>query len=112
PVGQRAALSALRKLADVAGVAPVDVDASGHVSIEEERFRETDRVVLSAGAGRQGDREAFAAAEEIRRLKGRLSEESLEFRYTGAERDLVAVLFLELQADVDFVRFAGGLFHV
>ena len=94
----------LRELADVADVAPEQVEAAGDVAVEQERLGERERVVLRARAGRQRDREALAAAEEVRRLERQLAEEPFELRDAGAEGELVAVLLLELQLDVDLVR--------
>src|SRR5205823_9460902 len=86
--------------------------AAGDVAIEEERLREGQRVVLRARPGLQRHGQALAAAEEIGRLKRELAEEPLELRHAGAERELVAVLLLELQLDVDLVVDARRLVDV
>src|SRR4051812_17661299 len=110
--GDHGAGRTLRELADVADVLAEDVEAAGDVAIEEERLLERKRVVLRARAGRHRQREALAAAEEVRRLEGQLTEEALEFGDAGAKRQLIAVLLFELQLDVDLVRRVGRLLDV
>ena len=71
-----------------------------------------DLVVLGAVALLRGDAERLAAAEEVRGLERQLPEEAVELRHAGAERQLVAVLLLELQRDVDLVVDARRLLDV
>ena len=100
----------LRELADVLDLLVEDVDARRDRAIEEERLGEADLVVLGAVALLRRHAERLAAAEEVRRLERELAEEALVLRDAGAERDLVAVLLLELQPDVDLVASASGVF--
>ncbi len=109
PEPDHAARRALRELADVPHVVPVQIDAAGDVAVEQERLGEGQRVVLRAGAGRQRHREALAPAEEVARLERRLAEEALELGDAGAEADLVAVLLFQLHLDVDLVGDARRL---
>src|SRR5262249_59004150 len=67
--GQDRAGRALRELPDVANVLPEDVEAAGDVAVEEERLLEGERIILRARAGRQRQREALTAAEEVRGLE-------------------------------------------
>src|SRR5207244_13613858 len=57
-------------------------------------------------------REAFAAAEEVRGLERELAEEAFELRHAGAEGELIAVLLFELQLEIDFVLLARRLLDV
>src|SRR5206468_5447862 len=104
PEHQHTADRFLRELTDVADVLAEDIESAGHVAVEEERLGERERVILRPRSGLQRQREALAAAEEVRRLKRQLAEEPFELRYPGAERQLIAVLLLELQPHVDLVR--------
>ena len=112
PAREVAAGRFLRELIDVAQRALVDVDAAGDIAIEQERLRERELVVLRPRPDLQRHRERLAAAEEVRGLERQLAEEALELRHAGAERQLVAVLLLELQRDVDLVLLAGRLLDV
>ena len=103
PEHQVAAGRLLRVVADVLQRALVDVEAAGDVAVEQERLGERQLIVLRAIAGLHRDRQALAAAEEVRGLERQLAEEALVLRDAGAERQLVAVLLLELQRDVDVV---------
>src|SRR4029077_6257387 len=49
------------------------------------------------------------APEEVRRLEGQLTEEPLELRDAGTERELVAVLLLELHPHVHLALGARQL---
>ena len=91
----------LRELIDVADLALEDVDAGGDRPVEQERLGERDLVVLRPRPGLERQRQRLAAAHEVRGLERQLTEEPLELRHAGAERELVAVLLLELQRDVD-----------
>ena len=71
-----------------------------------------DLVVLRAVALLRRHAEGLAAAEEVRRLERQLPEEAVVLRDAGAERDLVAVLLLELQLDVDLVLGVRRLLDV
>ena len=95
---------------DVLDLLVEDVDAGGDRPIEEERLGEPDLVVLRAVALLRRHAEGLAAAEEVRRLERELPEEALVLRDAGAERDLVAVLLLELQPDVDLALPRSGVF--
>ena len=102
----------LRELVDVVDVVLEDLDAARHVAVEQERLGEPERVVLRERPGLQRHRQAFAAAQKFERLERELAEEAFELRDAGAERELVAVLFLQLQPDVDLVRLVRGLLDV
>ncbi len=104
-----AARRLLRERADVVDRPVEDVDAAGDRAVEQVRLAERQLVVLVALAGQHRQRQRFALAEEIRRLEGELGEGALELRHAGAERQLVAVLLLELQGDVDLVLLARRL---
>ena len=93
----------LRELPLVADLAGEQIDAGRHRPVEQERLGERELIVLGAVALLRGDGERFAAAEEVRGLERQLAEEAVELRHAGAERQLVAVLLLELQLDVDLV---------
>ena len=80
--------------------------------VEEERLGEAELVVLRARALLQGDRERFAAAQEVRRLERQLPEEAFVLRHARAEGELVAVLLLHLEPDVDLVLGIGRLLDV
>ena len=108
----RRARRLLRELADVADVGLEQVEAAGDVAVEEERLGEGERVVLRARAGLQRERQAFAAAQEVRGLERQLAEEAFELRDAGAEGQRIAVLLLELQPDVDLVRLVRRLLDV
>ena len=99
----------LRELADVADLADEQVDAAGDRPVEQERLGERQLIVLGAVALLRRDGEGLAAAEEVRGLERQLAEEAVELRDAGAERQLVAVLLLELQRDVDLVVRARRL---
>src|SRR6185436_19652420 len=70
------------------------------VAVEEKRLGETQAVVLRARSRLDRDREALTAPEEVRGLERQLAEKALVLRHAGAERQLVAVLLLELQPHV------------
>src|SRR6185295_12044911 len=112
PGGQHGADRLLRELPDVADVLLEQVEAAGDVAVEEERLAEGERVVLRARTGLHREGEALAAAEEVGGLERQLAEEAFELRHAGAEGELVAVLFLELQLQIDFVLLAWGLLDV
>ena len=101
PEHQVAAGGLLRVVADVLQRPLVDVEAAGDVAVEEERLGERQLVVLRAVARLHRHGQALAAAEEVRRLERELAEEAFVLRDAGAERQLIAVLLLELQRDVD-----------
>ncbi len=82
------------------------VDADRDRPVEQVRLAERDLVLPGLRALLQRDAERLAAAEEVRRLERQLAEEPVELRHAGAERDLIAVLLLELQLDVDLVVHA------
>ena len=104
-----AARRLLRERADVVDRPVEDVDAAGDRAVEQVRLAERQLVVLVALAGQHRHRQRFALAEKIRRLERELGEGALELRHAGAERQLVAVLLLELQGDVDLVLLARRL---
>ena len=56
----------LRVVADVLQVALVDVEPAGHVPVEQERLGERQLIVLGAIARLQRQRQALAAAQEVR----------------------------------------------
>ena len=89
--------------ADVLHLADEEVDAGGLRPVEQERLAEGELVVRRAAALLRRDGERLPAAEEVRRLERELAEEAVVLRDARAERELVAVLLLELQLDVDLV---------
>ena len=98
-----AAVRPLRVEPDVLQLADEEIDAGRLRPVEEERLAEGQLVVRRAAPLLRRDRERFAAAEEVRGLERKLAEEPVVLRDAGAERQLVAVLLLELQLDVDLV---------
>ena len=69
PERQAAARRRLRELIEVVNLLLEDLEARREIPVEEERFGEAQRVVLRERPGLHRQRQALAAAEEVRRLE-------------------------------------------
>src|SRR5262249_62354892 len=80
-----------------------DVEARRDGPVEQVGLGDRELVVLRALPGLGRELEGLARAQEVRGREGGVDERALEAAHPAPERELVAVLLLDLERDVELV---------
>ena len=95
-----AQLAVRGRVVDPAGV---QLGARADGAVEDVGLQERDLVVAGARTGLGGQAQRLAQAQEVGGLEAAVEERPLQPRDAPAQRELVAVLLLELEGDVDLL---------